>query len=193
MSNPLYPIFLKLHQLQVLIVGGGAVAEEKLHFMLKSSPEANILLVAPEISEQILGLASTYNIVFRHEPFKSDHLEKQDLVIVATNDQMVNKEVAELCRQENILVNVADTPELCDFYLGGVVTKGDVKIAISTHGKSPTLAKRLREMLEDILPNDIHELANNLNAYRKTLKGNFEYKVKALNDLTLEVFGKRYD
>lgn len=187
MSNPLYPIFLKLHKLQVLIVGGGAVAEEKLHFMLKSSPDANIRLVAPLISEQIKELATKYNIVFEHEPFKTAHLEKKDLVIVATDDLEVNKLVAVLCRKRNILVNVADTPELCDFYLGGVVTKGDVKIAISTHGKSPTLAKRLREMLEDILPNDLHELANNLNAYRKTLKGNFEYKVKALNDLTLEV------
>ena len=82
------------------------------------------------------------------------------------------------------MVNVADTPDLCDFYLGGIVTKGNVKIAISTNGKSPTTAKRLRQLLEEVIPEDINELVENINKYRETLKGDFEYKVETLNKLT---------
>jgi len=82
------------------------------------------------------------------------------------------------------LINVADTPELCDFYLGSIVTKGDLKIAISTNGKSPTLSKRIREFFEAILPENIDELILNLHDYRNTLKGNFEEKVNKLNEIT---------
>ena len=82
------------------------------------------------------------------------------------------------------MINVADTPELCDFYLGGVVTKGDLKIAISTNGQSPTLAKRIREMLEEAIPENINDLLENLNDLRKTLKGDFESKVRQLNEIT---------
>jgi siroheme synthase-like protein len=79
---------------------------------------------------------------------------------------------------------VADTPHLCDFYLGSIVQKGDLKIAISTNGKSPTLAKRIRAFLEDVIPTDIQETMDGLEAYRNSLKGDFEAKIKALNELT---------
>ena len=81
-------------------------------------------------------------------------------------------------------MNVADTPDLCDFYLGGIVTKGNLKVAISTNGKSPTAAKRLRQLLEEVLPDELDDLLENLHAYRETLKGDFEYKVKAMNEVT---------
>ena len=81
-------------------------------------------------------------------------------------------------------MNVADTPELCDFYLGGIVTKGNLKVAISTNGKSPTAAKRIRQLLEEVLPEELDDLLDNLNAYRATLKGDFEHKVKAMNEVT---------
>jgi siroheme synthase-like protein len=79
---------------------------------------------------------------------------------------------------------VADTPDLCDFYLGSIVKKGDLKIAISTNGKSPTLSKRMRQYLEEAIPDDIQELLDNLRLLRDQLKGDFEYKVKELNKVT---------
>ena len=85
------------------------------------------------------------------------------------------------------MVNVADNPPYCDFYMGGIVTKGNVKVAISTNGKSPTTAKRLRQFFEDVLPENIDDLVKNLNTYRDTLKGNFEEKVEALNEFTKEL------
>ena len=105
-------------------------------------------------------------------------------MIAATADKTLNEEIYRAAKGKNILINVADTPELCDFYLGSVVTKGDLKIAISTNGKSPTLSKRIRELFEDILPNNINDLIVHLNEYRNTLKGNFEEKVNALNEIT---------
>lgn len=182
--NNLYPIFLKMHQLQTLIVGGGNVALEKLTFLLKSSPNANVQMVAPFFKEETKKLANRFNVKMITISYDSDFLCDKDLVIAATNNPDVNKQVYKDAKEKNLLVNVADTPELCDFYLGGIVTKGNIKIAISTNGKSPTMAKRLREFLEDVIPEEIDDLAQNLNQFRKTIKGDFALKVKKLNKLT---------
>jgi len=88
------------------------------------------------------------------------------------------------------LVNVADNPPFCDFYMGGIVTKGNVKIAISTNGKSPTIAKRLRQFFENVIPENIDDLVKNLNKYRDTLKGDFDEKVKTLNEFTKSLVNK---
>ena len=111
-------------------------------------------------------------------------LQNKQLVIAATADKILNEEIYHAAKVQHILINVADTPDLCDFYLGSIVTKGDLKIAISTNGKSPTLSKRIREFFEDVLPDNINDLILNLNDYRKTLKGNFEEKVNKLNEIT---------
>jgi len=87
-------------------------------------------------------------------------------------------------------VNVADNPPFCDFYMGGIVTKGNVKIAISTNGQSPTTAKRLRQFFEDVIPDNVDDLVKNLNSYRKTIKGNFEEKVSTLNRITESLIRK---
>ncbi|WP_442946002.1 precorrin-2 dehydrogenase/sirohydrochlorin ferrochelatase family protein, partial [Ohtaekwangia sp.] len=81
-------------------------------------------------------------------------------------------------------INVADTPDLCDFYLGSVVTKGNLKIGVSTNGKSPTISKRIREYLEEALPDDTNDLLENMQKIRDQIKGDFSHKVKVLNELT---------
>lgn len=183
--NTLYPIFLKTENFNILIVGGGFVGTEKLYFILKNSPNANITVVAKEISQEIRSTVDHRPSVFLIEKeFEATDLENKQLVIAATADKALNESIYRAAKEKNILINVADTPELCDFYLGSIVTKGDLKIAISTNGKSPTLSKRIREFFEDILPENINDLILNLNDYRKTLKGNFEEKVDALNEIT---------
>jgi len=182
--NNLYPIFLKVHQLEVLIVGGGNVGLEKLSFLLKSSPNANVQLVAPEIDREILELAKKHQISLVQKSFENVFLESKHLVIVATDNEAKNIEIYNECKRRNLLVNLADNPRYCDFYLGGIVTKGNVKIAISTNGKSPTTAKRLRQFFEEVIPENIDDLVQNLNRYRKSIKGNFEEKVSTLNELT---------
>ncbi|MDN3688075.1 precorrin-2 dehydrogenase/sirohydrochlorin ferrochelatase family protein [Cyclobacterium jeungdonense] len=183
--NELYPIFLKVHQLETLLVGAGFVGLEKLTFLLKSSPQATVTVVSVEISDQIREIArDNPRIRLIQDAYHPRYLEQKHMVIAATNFPEVNKTIYQDAKSRYLLVNVADTPEYCDFYLGGIVTKGNVKIAISTNGKSPTTAKRLRQMLEEIIPEDINEMVENINKYRDTLKGDFEYKVEALNKLT---------
>ncbi len=182
--NELYPIFLKVNKLKVLIVGGGNVALEKLSFLVKSSPNATVELLAPTIKEEVRKLAQEYQINSIVNSYDKHFLEGKHIVIAATNNTAVNLKIHKDCKERNLLVNVADTPELCDFYLGGIVTKGQVKIAISTNGKSPTMAKRLRQFFEEVLPDDLNILVENLHQYRKTIRGDFEKKVASLNKIT---------
>ena len=189
--NELYPIFLKLHQLNVLIVGGGNVGLEKLTFLLKSSPNANVEVVAPNFLPELEALAQKYPLVkLTHKKFNRWMLRKRHMVIACTDDTKVNKRIYDLSRKRFLICNIADTPPLCDYYLGGIVTKGNVKIAISTNGKSPTTAKRLREFFEEIIPDDINKMVENLNEYRKTLKGDFQGKVDIMNEITHSLKGK---
>ncbi|MDG1778308.1 MAG: bifunctional precorrin-2 dehydrogenase/sirohydrochlorin ferrochelatase [Flavobacteriaceae bacterium] len=182
--NNLYPIFLKTQQLEILIIGGGYVAEEKLTFLLKSSPDAKVTMVAPMYREGTVALAKKGNVILIEDKYNIAYLKGKHIVIATTDKPNVNLKIYEDCRLEQKLVNVADNPPLCDFYMGGIVTKGNVKIAISTNGKSPTTAKRLRQFFEEVIPEDINKLVSNLNIFRKTIKGDFEEKVNTLNKIT---------
>jgi siroheme synthase-like protein len=183
--NNLFPVFLKLEALDTLVVGGGNVALEKLHALLKSSPGANITVVAPKIKVEIKDLAaSRKSIRLIERAFRVRDLQHKDMAVLATDDPELHQRIKIAARKRRLLLNVADTPGLCDFYLGSVVTKGNIKIGISTNGKSPTIAKRLREYLEDALPEDTNTLLQNMQAIRQRIKGDFAHKVKMLNDLT---------
>jgi len=189
--NELYPIFLKVSQLNILIVGGGNVGLEKLTFMLKSSPHAQVEMVAPLFLDETLQLAKKHQVKITKDVYKKSYLEGRHMVIATTDKVEVNEQVYHDCRERNILVNVADNPPFCDFYMGGIVTKGNVKVAISTNGKSPTTAKRLRQFFEDVIPENIDDLVKNLNEYRKTIKGDFEEKVETLNEFTKGLVNKK--
>ncbi len=188
--NNLYPIFLKASQLEILIVGGGFVAEEKLHFLMKSSPDAKVTMVSPMIRNETLQLAKKNQVVLIEDSYNANYLYGKHMVIATTDKPKVNLQVYADCRKLNTLVNVADNPPLCDFYMGGIVTKGYVKVAISTNGKSPTTAKRLRQFFEEVLPEDINKMVQNLNEFRKTIKGDFEEKVDKMNEITQKLIEK---
>lgn len=192
--NELYPVFLKVAQLNTLVVGAGKVGLEKLTFLLKSSPQAYVTVVAKEMWQEVRALAGKHeHITLIEDAYHEKYLAGKHIVIAATNDRTTNQKIHADAKERYLLVNVADTPELCDFYLGGIVTKGNVKIAISTNGKSPTTAKRLRQFLEEVIPDDINEMVENLNVYRDSLKGDLEYKVEALNKLTEGLLGRKKD
>ena len=187
-QNPLYPIFIKLHKIEVLIVGAGEVGLEKLGFMLKSSPEANVTVVATWAKDEVAELIAKHpSVTFVQKAYESTDVIGKNLVIAATCFEELNREVRADAKALGILVNVADTPDLCDFYLGGIVTKGDLKIAISTNGKSPTFAKRMRQLFEEVLPDGIPEILNNLRTIRDGLKDDFEYKVQRMNEITKDL------
>lgn len=189
--NELYPVFLKVSNLKVLLVGGGNVAEEKLTFLLKSSPNAYVEMISPMYREATIELANKYSVKMYKGSYRRKYLKGKHIVVATTDVPKVNEKVYADCRKRAILVNVADNPPYCDFYMGGIVTKGNVKVAISTNGKSPTTAKRLRQFFEDVIPENIDDLVKNLNEYRKTIKGDFEEKVETLNEFTKGLVNKK--
>jgi len=184
-ENQLFPVFFKLHRLHVLVVGGGNVGLEKVNAMLQNSPEATITVVSLAFLPELKALAKQYaNVELVEKPFSCGDLFGKDLVIAATNNRELNQCVWEKAKCSKVLINVADTPELCDFYLGSIVQKGNLKIAISTNGKSPTVAKRLKQVLQEAIPDTLDEVLNKLHLIRDKLKGDFAAKVKKLNSIT---------
>jgi len=184
-GNNLFPVFFKLEELSLLIVGGGNVGYEKLTAVLTNSPATSIRLVAKKISEDVRQLAEDHpNIKLIEREFRPYDLENIQLVIVGINNSHISGLIKDMAKVRGLLVNVADKPELCDFYLGSVVKKGDLKIAISTNGKSPTVAKRIKEYLNQTIPGSIDEVLQNMNKIRERLHGNFDFKVRTLNSIT---------
>jgi siroheme synthase-like protein len=190
--NNLFPVFLKLEELHTLLVGAGNVGYEKLEKLLQNSPAAKITVVADEVSDKFEELANTgKNVrIIRRKFFTSD-LTGKDILILATDDPAFHKRMVIEARKRKILTNVADTPEICDFYLGAIVQKGDLKIGISTNGKSPTLAKRLKEMFNELIPDHIQGVLDNLNRLRAGLKGDFKFKIVRLNEITKSLIEKQ--
>lgn len=184
-TNKLFPVFLKLENFHVLIVGGGKVGLEKMNAILNNSSLTEITLVANHIADDIKKLAAEKeNVVLHERSFVEEDLADKELVIVAVNNKQTSIEIKQLAQLRGLLTNVADTPEQCDFYLGSIVQKGHVKIAISTNGKSPTLAKRIRETFEESFPENINESVESLTEVRKYLSGDFAEKVDQLNNIT---------
>jgi siroheme synthase-like protein len=184
-ANRLFPVFLKLENLRLTIVGGGVVATEKLNAIVANSPTTKTKVIATWFCDEVKAIANKHaNVTLIEKPYDVADLSDTDVLVVAVNDSALSTAVRNDAVAKRILVNVADKPELCDFYLGSIVQKGNIKIAISTNGKSPTLAKRLREFFTDVLPDELDDLAENLNALRNTLKTDFNEKVNTMNRLT---------
>src|SRR5690554_910041 len=184
-TNELFPIFLKLRNFHTLLLGAGNVGLEKLTALVGNDPLANILVVSAEVSPEFQSFASDYpHVHIEKRFFEESDLDGVSLIVLATDSRSLHEYIYELAKERGILLNVADTPDLCDLYLGSIVKKGNLKVAISTNGKSPTFAKRLKEVLNDALPNEIDETLDRLNAVRNSLKGDFSYKVRKLNEIT---------
>lgn len=185
--NHLFPVFVKLESMEILLVGGGAVGLEKLKAIVDNSPGARATVIAETILPELRDLAKDFPgvRVFQRRFLVSD-LDGKDILFLATSDRRLHEEIQKEARKRKILVNVADTPDLCDFYMSSIVRKGDLKIAISTNGKSPTLAKRLKEYLAGMIPDEIQETLIRLNRIRNGIKGDFHTKVRILNRITSE-------
>lgn len=143
----LFPMFLKLEGCKCVVVGGGNIATQKLDGLLASG--ADLRIIAPEASEKIRELARNRRIAWTQAAFQASHLAGALLVIAATGDPVVNEQVYRAARQRGVLCNSVDEPERCDFFYPAVVRRGDLQIAISTAGKSPALAQRIRKELEE--------------------------------------------
>jgi siroheme synthase-like protein len=184
-SNQLFPVFLKLNNLHTVLIGAGNIGLEKLNAVLQNAPFAHVTVVAEQVLPAVQLLAADYpNVAIKQQTFTEKDLNEADLVIAATGNELLNNYIRKQARSRRLLINVADKPALCDFYLSSVVQKGDLKIAISTNGKSPTIAKRLKEILNNGLPDELNTTLQQVNHLRNSLNGNFSDKVKQLNRIT---------
>jgi precorrin-2 dehydrogenase / sirohydrochlorin ferrochelatase len=145
-TQPLFPIFLKLDGKRCLVVGGTASLEAKVQSLL--SRGAEVKLVADDITDEIRKLAEEGRIRWEKRSFRTADLDGVTLVVAADRDQAVNKSVFAESEARNLPCNVVDQPALCNFYYPAVVERGQLQIAISTGGLSPSLASRIRAELE---------------------------------------------
>lgn len=142
----LFPIFLKLEGRLVVVVGGGNIAEQKLPSVIRTG--ARVRLVSPSITPAIAEWVRSREIAWLPRKFDPEDLAGAFLVMAATSDAKLNGEVFHAADERGVLCNAVDDIEHCHFYSGAVVQRGDLQIAISTNGKSPALAQRLRKELE---------------------------------------------
>ena len=161
-----FPFFLQLEKLPCLIIGGGSVAERKLDLLIKAG--ADITIVSVDFTDYILELTKTNNIKCITQEYSEELLEgnKYKFVISATNNLALNQQVAKDCDTHNIIVNVVDQPEICDFIFPSILERGDITIAVSTGGASPVLARVLRTKLETMVPSSYGKLAEIVSANR---------------------------
>ena len=165
--NSYYPLYLDLSGKRCVVVGGGRVAERKVRALLACG--ARVHVVSPRVSRGIRTLRDGDRIGLRERAYASSDLRGAALVFAATNDAETNKRVSDDCREMGLLVNVADSPEICDFIVPAVVKQGPIVVAVSTSGTLPMLARRLREEIGRKLSKDYARYAVKVGALRKLL------------------------
>lgn len=160
-----FPFFIDLADKRGLVVGGGTVALRKVEKLLQYGPNLTVAAqtVLPEMEDKT-------EITVLHEPFSPWMLDGMYFVIAATDDAAVNQEIARLCRERDVLVNVVDTPDACTFLFPALVKEGDLSIGISTGGTSPSASVWLKEQIGGILPENMEEILNYLGFVRVRLK-----------------------
>lgn len=163
-----YPIYLNLTGKRIVVIGGGEIAERKIEPLLESG--ANVKVVSPEVTARILLLASEKKIELHRRPFRAGDCSDATLVLSATDDASVSRDVFEDARRAGALVNTADQPALCDFIMPAVVRRGDIAIAISTSGTSPGLAARLRQKIARLIGPEYGRLAQLLSEARPQIQ-----------------------
>src|SRR5512138_3066061 len=144
-----YPIYLNLQQQRCVVIGGGPIAEGKVHGLLEA--EANVTLIAPAVTPGLQALITTQRVTYYARVYQPGDLAEAFLVVGATDDRAVNEQIWQEAQDRHILVNIVDDTPHCNFIAPATLRSGDLTVAISTGGKAPALAVRLREELERTL------------------------------------------
>jgi len=160
-----YLVSLNVENRICLVVGGGKVAERKVHSLLDRG--ALVRLASPEITEGIKKLVQKGKVEHIRENYQESYLDGAFLVIGATDEEEVNARVSADCMNRGILINVVDDPPRGNFYVPAVVQRGPLQIAVSTDGKSPMLARKIRERLEGIFPAEYEEVVGLIGELRE--------------------------
>ncbi|MBB6214591.1 precorrin-2 dehydrogenase/sirohydrochlorin ferrochelatase [Anaerosolibacter carboniphilus] len=143
-----YPIMLDIEDKRCVVIGGGKVAQRKVESLLYCG--GAVTVITPKVTEELNNLAQNGKIQIILREYTSGDLKGFDLAYVATDNQRVNNLCREEAKQEKVLLNVVDQPDMCDFIVPASVQRGDLTIAVSTNGKSPMLSRKIREDLEAV-------------------------------------------
>lgn len=170
-----FPLFFKLDQQSVVIVGGGEVALRKADLL--SRAQAKITVVAPIICDELSELLGNKKHRFIYDSYRADYLSGARIVIAATDDNKLNEQIYHDAHKLNIPINVVDTPHLCDFIFPAIVDRSPIVIGISSNGKAPVLARLLRARLETLIPQGYGKLAGLAGEFRDEVKA----KIPTLN------------
>ena len=140
-----YPVFLDVKGRRCVVIGGGNIGEEKVVKLLEYN--ARVVVISPEVNEGVKGLADDDRVNWLRREYRPGDLEGAFIAIAATDDNVVNRQIADEATERNVLLNVVDVTHLCTFIAPSVVRRGEVTIATSTGGASPALARKFREVL----------------------------------------------
>jgi len=162
-----YPIFLELSGRRVVLIGGGAVAARKAQVLLAAG--ARLVVVAERIDEMLTVLCRDKTAELIRSKYARSYLAEAVLVVAATNNNRLNKQIYKDCQELEILCNVVDVPELCDFFVPAVVKRGSLQIAVSTDGYCPAYAGHLRKKLEAVFTEKHGEFLAELECMRQKI------------------------
>ncbi|SFV57033.1 Siroheme synthase / Precorrin-2 oxidase / Sirohydrochlorin ferrochelatase [hydrothermal vent metagenome] len=162
-----FPAFIKLDNKKILIVGGGKIAGEKLQKLLDFTDD--ITLIASEFLAETMQLASKHSLQTLKKSYKEGDIDGFDIVIVTVDDIEVQKSIYKECQAKRILCNSVDSVAYCDFIFPSYTKKGDLTIAYSTSGISPSFAKYLRRTMEQLIPDSVNDFLAQMQKLRKEL------------------------
>lgn len=162
-----YPIFVQLQGESTLVVGGGSVARRKVETLLEHG--ASIGIVSRMLCPELVGLVEKGEIRFLGKEFREGFLQGVFLVIAATDDKELNHQISLAARERGLLINAVDQPEDCNFIVPSIVNRGNLQIAISTSGKSPAMAKKIRKELEGCFGAEYEEFLDIMGRIREEL------------------------
>ncbi|MGZ5434021.1 MAG: precorrin-2 dehydrogenase/sirohydrochlorin ferrochelatase family protein [Thermoanaerobaculia bacterium] len=165
---PYYPIYLDIENRDVVIIGGGNVCARKAETMMKYG--ARVTVVSPEFTDEIEGWAREGCLALERKTYEPTDVDGANIVIASTDDQTVNEQIAADCRARRIPVNVVDVTPLCEFIVPAIIEAGSIQIAVSTGGKSPALARTLKEDLQRTIGPEYAEVNDALGSLRDGAK-----------------------
>ncbi|MCK9490653.1 MAG: bifunctional precorrin-2 dehydrogenase/sirohydrochlorin ferrochelatase [Sulfurimonas sp.] len=173
---PYFPAFLNLHAKQILIIGGGVVAHNKLVQLLGFTE--NIHIIAQEFCDDMFKVMEQKTLLYQQRAYRVGDIKEYDIVIIAIDDLTLAKEIYEESKEYKCLCNSVDNLENCDFTFASYIKQGDLTLAISTNGASPAFTKQLKIYLESVIPKDVGEFLKEMKEFRATLpKGNERMKM----------------
>ncbi|MGZ8811948.1 MAG: precorrin-2 dehydrogenase/sirohydrochlorin ferrochelatase family protein [Thermoanaerobaculia bacterium] len=165
---PYYPVYLDIEEREVLIIGGGNVCARKAETMMKYG--AHVTIVSPDFTDEIQHWAKEGVLKLRQKAYEEADLTGASIVIASTDDPCINARIARDCRRRKIPVNVVDVTHLCEFIVPAIVERGTIQIAVSTGGKSPALARTLKEDLQKFVGPEYDEVNQVLGSLRTAAK-----------------------